>query len=190
MINLRCLGGTDLLNRVSSVGLSPYVGIGMNYWQRDMSATPSGYIEHFVWFYLPVGVRVREKLTRQLALMEDVSLRWNMGGAIDATFPNHPQMAPAGGSLGMALGFRAELPLTYLVREGFRIIASPFFEYLPIGMGGLFEMTTWSGRVLTRTAHEPDSDSYRYGLVTESSSCSKDSTGPVEPECLPVPTRC
>lgn len=143
--------------------LTPYTGLGGHLWEREIGG-PGGYNEQYVFAYLPVGLRFRQDLSRTLHLGADASFHWNMGGHIAVS--DVPGLMDTSGSLGAALGCRAELPLRIDVNEGFSLLASAYFEYFGIGQGDIMGLrSAGSGLSLPFGAREPDSHSFFYGLT-------------------------
>jgi len=153
--------GYDLLGRSSSTQLTAYLGLGSHIWVRDASGVSGGYYERYLWFYLPVGARLTQKISRRVGLVADASFRWNMGGSLHSSFIQQP-IQDADGTLGMAPGARAEVSIYYLITEKLALQLSPFFEYAGIGQGNPFILVQNNGR-FAGVAVEPSSHSYFYG---------------------------
>lgn len=140
---------------------SPYVGLGMHFWKRDLSGAPGGYAERYLWMFLPVGVRYQHFFDSAWNIGFDASFRVNLGGWISVDFPQFDNVPTSSGSLGSAIGGRIQIPVEYRATEMVAFSLAPFFEYAGIGQGSVFQFHQPSGRI--SNAREPASRSLFIG---------------------------
>jgi hypothetical protein len=144
--------------------LKPYVGLGGRYWIRGASTVINGVAspsEHYAWLYLPLGLRY-EGRSGLWSFAADVSLRWMFLGSIAVEFSEiDSSYEDSSGSLGGAVGGRAELPIRRQFSEHYSAQLVPWFEYSAIGKGSVFDIIQ-NGSV-TDQGYEPASRTYQFG---------------------------
>lgn len=141
--------------------LAPYLGFGSHFWNRGLTGS-GGYTEHYLFFYVPFGIRYEASVSEFFKITLDAAYLWNLGGTI--AISDMPGTLNVTGSLGSAGGFKIKGSLNFLVSPGITLTASPFFEYFKIGAGSSFNLIYTDGST-PDSAHEPASSSYFYGAT-------------------------
>ncbi|MBI4403904.1 MAG: hypothetical protein HY537_07080 [Deltaproteobacteria bacterium] len=168
-LNFELLGGPQLHRFSSSSSLLGYTGLGRRYWARGSTGQSGDYEENYRWWYLPIGVRWSNAISRHFTVDVDASFHFNLGGSIDVHISQASQsLADFTSTLGTAIGFRLELPMAYRVSKGFGIHFSPWFEYAAIGRGEWVPLKTNTGEQVVDGGsplgmYEPASRTLIYG---------------------------
>lgn len=157
-IDARIVGGGQLGE------FAPYAGIGRTLWSRGNGEVVNGVIsfpEDYSWFYAPVGIRWRHELGSSWRIGADASVQIMFGGQIEVDLSKRYVASSDGkGNLGSMLGYRAEVPLEYMVWHGLGIALAPWFQYSAIGESPAFALTVGGQDGMFV---EPESRTFQYG---------------------------
>jgi hypothetical protein len=158
-INAR-LGYTFKLGTEDKILLTPFVGVGYNKWQRDISNVVSpifGPLEgttfsDYSWTTVDVGLKSEYKL----------SPKFDIGLNLKVLFPSNGRVSIVQSPLGNKAQYEIELPLTYHLTESsvdaFDIRLAPYYRSQDIGRSGN-EVTPVS------VSTEPNSTTAVYGAT-------------------------
>jgi hypothetical protein len=154
------LGYTFSLDKQERFLISPFVGVGYHKWNRDNSSTASaiGFIEDYSWGYVGPGVQAKYQVSPQFDVGLNAKLMMMVDGKIEATIKDASN-SKGNGSLGNALQYEVELPMTYhLVQDrssnNINLKLTPYYRSQNIARGPFFSL----GR-------EPASKTSVYGVT-------------------------
>jgi hypothetical protein len=146
----------------SSAKLIPYIGFGTHYWDRVLTGV-GAYTENYLFFYLPIGLRLESKTSDRFEFAIDASLHINLGGTVQVLLSQlSPPEQNATGSLGSAVGFKLQAPLLFYLATNIRLRVAPYLEYFGIGQGAYFNTYTLAGQFVDQS-YEPGSSTFFYG---------------------------
>lgn len=162
---------TALVDEMTS-DLVAYGGLSFRYWRRDLSGHPSGYLENYTMWTVPLGLRYRYFFSDNFSVGPDVSLRFMAGGNV-AAYLGKFGLADIRLPLGERLGGRLALPVTLwnLFGEHKALVITPWYELLGIGEGKVEPAKTLAGEYLSDGDarlgfREPASHTHMLGVTT------------------------
>jgi hypothetical protein len=156
-INAR-LGYTFKVGAEDKLLLTPFVGVGYNKWQRDVSNVvspifgpqPGIFFSDYSWTTVDVGLKSEYKL----------SPNFDIGLNLKVLFPGNGRVSTVPGALGNKAQYEIELPLTYHLTESsvdaFDIRLAPYYRSQDIGR---------SSGALEFVSLEPNSTTAVYGAT-------------------------
>ena len=148
--------GKARVNEDESFTLTPYFGLGYRLWFRGHeSDDPHGYDETYQWVYLPLGARAQWRKNERLSIGLDASARPIIFGRIAVSIPGYPQFT---GSLGRAVGWRIEMPISLCISEQQAVELRPWYEFSKSGKGNIYYQGYLAG-------YEPDSTTRQSGAT-------------------------
>ncbi|HOD36747.1 MAG TPA: hypothetical protein PLR20_13110 [Syntrophales bacterium] len=139
------------------LSLTPYVGIGYRFWERDLG----GYKEDYSWFYLPLGLRAAWAPHERISVALNAAVNFMFDGEMDVYDWAYEDMTV---ELDDKIGCSVELPVTFNLARHWAFVMTPWYEYSKIGQSAwepiFFKDGTYTGFVL----REPSSRTHQYGL--------------------------
>jgi opacity protein-like surface antigen len=169
--NYEFLAGYIVRNVLDSpIRVIPYSGVGYKVWERNLNGS-SPYSEEYAWFYLPVGVRVEVPVTPEFTFGVDASVRIMFGGIMQLDF-DEPAYDEPELNLGNRVGYKLQMPMSYLVNSRFSVMVNPWYEYTRFGASDWKAVTTEVYNEITGeydkvnvfSVKEPSSDTHEYGV--------------------------
>jgi len=146
----------------SAATLSPYAGAGYWYWKRGENNLPD-YQETYSWWYVAVGVNLACRYHKWL---------FGLDGAVEFPFASEMttniagQVDTATFNIKSRPGFRAEIPISYLVRKdedmSLFLFGTPYYQRWNIGASDTVILT--QGGTPVAIAIEPKSTTDIYGF--------------------------
>ena len=152
-------GHTFRLTPIFSI--SPYIGFGLRFWSRDITSS-AGYLEHYSWFYFPIGFKLSIDIGKSLSIGLDASIRFMSMGRMKAFFKDSGHYnADVLVDLPSRMIYRIEIPVNiyFNSKYGFSII--PWYNYSAIGKSAVdynFQQITGE------TFWEPQSRTHQVGV--------------------------
>lgn len=140
----------------SQSNVNIYTGIAYHSWVRgDKAGSTVGYLEHYHWFYLPIGLLYHAPISNNVKVSLDGSIRPTILGGMMADLEKFGA-GKMDFNLGSTIGFKIQAPVSFKMSEGSEIILTPWAELSSIGESDVILVY--------------DSSSGRYGGLQEPSS--------------------
>ena len=153
------LGYTFQVTPIFSI--SPYVGIGFRFWSRDITST-AGYLEHYSWFYFPIGFKLNFELGRMVSIGLDASIRFMSGARLKAFFIDSGHYsADMAVSLPSRMIYRIEIPVNIFFSHKYGMSIIPWYNYSAFGQSEIDQNFLNKTGV---TAYEPQSKTHQVGV--------------------------
>jgi hypothetical protein len=142
--------------------ISPYIGFGLRFWSRDITST-AGYLEHYSWFYFPIGFKLTVEIGNSLSVGLDASVRIMFGGRLKAFFidAGHYNADMRVDLPGKTL-YRIEIPVHIYFSHKYGMSVIPWYHYSAIGKSEIDQnFFNQTGGV---SAWEPKSKTHQFGI--------------------------
>lgn len=145
--------GYTYMSSKSMIGVTPYVGMGIRNWDRDL---PGETTKTYKWVYGKVGVRTDWFPTNRFRIGLDIAGQLPIA-AIDnsMTMNSDGIRGDTKFKLGARPGFSFALPMSYRINKSWSVVSSLSWERIYIGQSDTILVNTISGA--TRSEHEPSS---------------------------------
>lgn len=143
------------------LSLTPYIGFGYRFWERDLGS----FKEDYSWFYIPLGLRVAWAPNERISVALNAAVNFMFDGEMEVyDWAGASNVAPTTVELDDKIGCSVELPVTFNVARHWAIVMTPWYEYSKIGQSAFepifYKDGTYTGFVL----REPSSRTHQYGL--------------------------
>jgi len=161
IVDWNILAGREIYRRDrGAIGL--LAGLGYRNWERDIhsTATASGLLETYDWWYGMLGLRGEYDINARTRLRADVCLTRTINPEIKVDFESNFDDVKL--DLGEKTGSRVRLFLDHELGETVRVWLSPWYEFWELGRSATRDLTR-NGSVIG-TVVEPRSKTGNYGI--------------------------
>jgi hypothetical protein len=148
-----------------------YAGVGARWWKRDLTPSPSGYVEDYRWGYAVVGALFEVDLDPVVVAL-DGALMPGFGGNLTAHLDSlDPRIADTDLSPKAKLGGRIRVPVEYRVAPNTRVGLVFSYEASSFDPSPPVPLVSKTGQPFVTpdgkqySIQEPGSSTHRYGLA-------------------------
>lgn len=147
------LGYTFMPTKTPTIGITPYAGMGMRSWDRDL---PGETTETYKWVYGKLGVRTDWFPTTRFRIGLDIAGQLPISAIENSMTLRDPSIqGEAKFKLGARPGFHFAVPMSYRINKSWSLMSSLSWERIYIGQSDTLFYRTSSGSLLS--VHEPSS---------------------------------